>query len=65
MAGVLMGLVSDDTWEHNGEKLTYTDGWRIGERKSSISQDCATFLSNGWNDIQCSLAQSFLCEVEN
>ena len=60
-----MDLVNDDTWEHSGEKLTYTDGWRIGEPSKSMSQDCATFLSNGWNDIQCSPAQNILCEVEN
>ena len=51
-----MDLVNDDTWEHSGEQLTYTSGWKAGQPNNFEGpQDCAQLWMDGWGDIECDL----------
>ena len=61
-----MDLVNDNTWEHSGERLTYTSGWKAHQPNNLWgSQDCAKFFVDGWDDAECDLNITFLCEVNN
>ena len=60
-----MDLIDDDTWEHSGEKLTYTSGWTDGQPDFGSHENCARLKFLGWGDIECDYNISFVCEVEN
>jgi cysteine-rich repeat protein len=47
----------------SGAAVTYT-GWNSGEPNDSGGEDCTeTSSSGGWNDLPCTLARSYVCEL--
>ena len=56
-------MVNDDTWQHSGEKLTFTN-WGVSEPQAS-SQDVTVLWPPGWSDVAHTQAFAFLCEYSN